>query len=174
MLQLLWEMVTGSNINFADLMWEEFKYQIESRRVSKQKQERMPFSRFTTLIVKYILSQNNQVSKRPLFFQHDIKLDATLSNMKFANKGTTNAVFGMPIPALMLNDNIKAYAEYSEYLAKSKGSAPIKTTGRGKGLLRKEGVEIVVERVSIPKRRRSKTVIEEVAQSKEVAEDVDS
>ncbi|GKA14834.1 hypothetical protein Tco_0694480 [Tanacetum coccineum] len=50
----------------------------------------------------------------------------------------------MPIPALMLNDNIKAYAEYSEYLAKSKGSAPIKTTGR------------------------------EVAQSKEVAEDVDS
>ncbi|GJR21945.1 hypothetical protein Tco_0970472 [Tanacetum coccineum] len=37
-----------------------------------------------------------------------------------------------------------------------------------------QGVDIVVERGSIPKRRRSKTVIEEVAQSKEVAEDVDS
>ncbi|GJZ10582.1 hypothetical protein Tco_0545341, partial [Tanacetum coccineum] len=38
----------------------------------------------------------------------------------------------MLILAIMLNDNIKASAEYSEYLAKSKGSASVKATGRGK------------------------------------------
>ncbi|GJZ57392.1 hypothetical protein Tco_0612886 [Tanacetum coccineum] len=124
-------MVTGNNIYFTKLIWEEFKYQIESRRVSRQKQELMPFLRFTKLIIKYILSKNNRISKISISFHHVIKLDATLGNMKFANKGTKDLVFGMPIQELM-------------------------------------------QRVSIPKRRCSKTVIEEVAQSKEVAKDVDS
>ncbi|GJZ33877.1 hypothetical protein Tco_0579313 [Tanacetum coccineum] len=78
MLQLLWGMVTDSNVDCADLIWEEFKYQIQSRRVSRQKQELMPFSRFTKLIIKYILSKHDQVSKRPLYFHHVIKLDSTL------------------------------------------------------------------------------------------------
>ncbi|GJY44783.1 hypothetical protein Tco_0432996 [Tanacetum coccineum] len=60
---------------------------------------------------------------------------------------------------------------YSEYMEKSKGSAPIKATRRGKGLLTKQGVEIAVERVSTPKRGWSKTVIEEVAQSEQVVDD---
>ncbi|GKD14108.1 hypothetical protein Tco_1198515 [Tanacetum coccineum] len=51
----------------------------------------------------------------------------------------------MAILVVMLNDEIKASAEYSEYLAKSKGSKLVKT--RGKGLLTKQGFEIVVERV---------------------------
>ncbi|GKC45583.1 hypothetical protein Tco_1063305, partial [Tanacetum coccineum] len=101
-----------------------------------------------------------------------IKLDATLGNLKFANKGTTYLVFRMAILMVMLNDDIKASVEYSEYLAKSKGSNPVKT--RGKGLLTKQGVKIVVERVSIPKRRRSEIVVEEVGQSEEVVDEVDS
>ncbi|GKA18237.1 hypothetical protein Tco_0698074 [Tanacetum coccineum] len=66
----------------------------------------------------------------------------------------------------------KASAEYSEYLEKTKGSTPVKATGRVKGLLTKQGVEISVKRISIPKRRISETVIEEVVQSKEVLEDI--
>ncbi|GJQ97403.1 hypothetical protein Tco_0008542 [Tanacetum coccineum] len=46
--------------------------------------------------------------------------------------------------------------------------------GRGKGLLSKKGVEVTVERVSIPKKRSSKIVIEEIGQSEEVADAVDS
>ncbi|GJR82256.1 hypothetical protein Tco_0153041 [Tanacetum coccineum] len=78
----------------------------------------------------------------------------------------------MAILMVMLNDDIKASVEYLEYLAKSKGSNPVKT--RGKGLLTKQGVKIVVERVSIPKRRRSETVVKEVGQSEEVVDEVDS
>ncbi|GJZ13283.1 hypothetical protein Tco_0548513 [Tanacetum coccineum] len=116
----------------------------------------MPYPRFTKLIVKYILSKNDQISKRPISFQHVIKLDATLRNLKFASKGTKDPIFGMLTPAIMLNDEIKASAKYSEYLAKSKGSAPVKATRRGKGLLTKQGVAIAVKRVSIPKRRLKK------------------
>ncbi|GKF71378.1 hypothetical protein Tco_0207492 [Tanacetum coccineum] len=131
----------------------------------------MTYPRFTKLIVKYILSKNYQISKRPISFQHVIKLDATLRNLKFARKGTKDPIFGMLTPAIMLNDEIKASAEYLEYLAKSKGSAPVKAIGRGKVFLTKQGVAIAVKRVSIPKRRRSKTMIEEVAQSEEVVDD---
>ncbi|GJS26612.1 hypothetical protein Tco_0487232 [Tanacetum coccineum] len=158
-----------SNIDFAELIWDEFKYQIESRRVSRQKQELMPFSRFTKLIIKYILSKHDQISKRPLYFHHVIKLDSTLGNIKFVKKVSKEPIFGMAIPVVMLNDDIKASVEYSEYLAKSRGAAPVKT--RGKGLLTKQGVEIAMERVSIPKRIRSKTVTEEVGQSKGIDDD---
>nr|GEW02423.1 copia protein [Tanacetum cinerariifolium] len=47
----------------------------------------------------------------------------------------------------------------------------VTATGRCKGFLTQQGVEIVVERVNITKRRRSKIVIEEVAQSEEVVDD---
>nr|GEW77869.1 hypothetical protein [Tanacetum cinerariifolium] len=72
-----------NNVDFADLIWEEFKYQIESKR-----------------------------------------LDSTVGSLKFVNKGSKEPIFRMAIPVVMLNDDIKASAEYSKYLAKSKGVAP--------------------------------------------------
>ncbi|GJT31725.1 hypothetical protein Tco_0922144, partial [Tanacetum coccineum] len=78
------------------------------------------------------------------------KIDATLRNLKFTNKGAKDPVFGMAIPMVML---IK---------------------GKVKGLLTNKGVEVVIETVRIPKKRHSETVIEETGQSKEVADTVDS
>nr|GEX26813.1 hypothetical protein [Tanacetum cinerariifolium] len=144
-----------------------------STRLSRQKQELMPFLRFSKLIIKYILSKHDKISKRPLSFYLVIKLDLTLWNLKFVNKGSKEPIFEMAIPVLMLNDDIKAYAEYSEYLAKSRGVTQVKI--RCKGLLTKQGVKNFVERVSIPRMRRSNTVTEEVGQSKEIDDDkVDS
>nr|GEX96466.1 putative ribonuclease H-like domain-containing protein [Tanacetum cinerariifolium] len=91
MLQLLWGMVTSNNIDFAEIIWEEFKYQIESRKISK----------------------------RPLSFQHVIKLNTTLRNLKFVNKGSKDLIFGMAISAVMLNDDIKDL-HLSKLLAEAK------------------------------------------------------
>nr|GEU49383.1 hypothetical protein [Tanacetum cinerariifolium] len=91
---------------------------------------------------------DNKISKRPLSFQHVIKLEANLSNQKFVNNGSKDLVFRMAIPVVMLTDDIKASAEYSKYLGKSKGSKPVK---------------LPVE-----------TVVEEVKHFEEVAEDVES
>ncbi|GJX89670.1 hypothetical protein Tco_0341684 [Tanacetum coccineum] len=96
---------------------------------------------FIKLIIKYVMSKNDKIPKRPLSFQHVIKLDTTLGNLKLANKGTIDPVFRMAILALMLN---------------------------GKGLISKKGVEIDVEQLRIPKRRRSKIVTEEVYESEQM------
>ncbi|GJY74060.1 reverse transcriptase domain-containing protein [Tanacetum coccineum] len=104
-------------------------------------------------------------SKYKCLYALEAKLEEKKLNFKRPENmknGTKDPIFGMLIPAIMLNDNIKASAEYSEYLAKSKVSAPVKATSRGKCLITKDGVEVAVERVSIPKRRRSKTVVKEV------------
>ncbi|GJR19803.1 hypothetical protein Tco_0968330 [Tanacetum coccineum] len=111
---------------------------------------------------------------------HIIKLDTPLGNLKFTNKGLKDPIFGMPILEVMLNDDIKASTNYLQYLAKftvpahtkevvkSTKTVPAIATGRGKGLLTKNGV-------SIPKRNRTQTVTEEIGQSKEaVANEADS
>ncbi|GKE42613.1 hypothetical protein Tco_1469897 [Tanacetum coccineum] len=49
--------------------------------------------------------------------------------------------------------------------------------GRGKGLLTKKGVEVVMEKlktVRVPKKKRIESVLEETVQSKEVVETGDS
>nr|GEU37092.1 hypothetical protein [Tanacetum cinerariifolium] len=70
----------------------------------------------------------------------------------------------MPIPIVMLSEEIKASKDYLNYLAKSMGTQPIKV--KGKWLLTKKGVEVVNETVRIPNKRCSETVIEETVQTK--------
>ncbi|GKE04311.1 hypothetical protein Tco_1396329 [Tanacetum coccineum] len=117
---------------------EDFKFQIDSREISKKKKELLPFPRFTKFIIKYILSHHNNVSTRLQSYHHVIKIDAVLGNLKFANKGEKDLIYGMSIPMEMMSDEIKASAYYSNYLEKSMGDKPVK--GNGKGLLTRKGV----------------------------------
>ncbi|GJZ18191.1 hypothetical protein Tco_0554314 [Tanacetum coccineum] len=126
LLQVLWKMVTNTNVDYADLIWEDFKFQIDSRQISTKKKELLPFPRFTKLIIKHILPHHNIVSKRLQSDKHGIKLDAVLKNLKFANKGAKDPIYGMEIPKEMLSDEIKASADYLNYLAKSMGTQPAK------------------------------------------------
>ncbi|GKB86043.1 hypothetical protein Tco_0958315 [Tanacetum coccineum] len=128
---------------------------------------------FTKLIIKHILSKNNHISKRLHSYHHVIKIDQVLKNLKFANKGAKDPVFGMPIPMVMLNDEIKASADYADYLANTKGG---KLKGRGKGPVTMKGVEVVVEKIAyvrVPKTKRTYTLTEQSGQSEGVEDDAD-
>ncbi|GJV53579.1 hypothetical protein Tco_1449320 [Tanacetum coccineum] len=99
---------------------------IDSRHISTKKKELLPFPRFTKLIIKHILSYHNIVSKRLQSDKNGIKFDAVLENLKFANKGAKDPIYGMEIPKEMLSGEIKASADYLNYLAKSMGTQPAK------------------------------------------------
>ncbi|GKE41764.1 hypothetical protein Tco_1469048, partial [Tanacetum coccineum] len=123
--------------------------QIDSRQISAKNKELLPFPRFTKLIIKQILLLYNTVSKRPQSNKHGIKLDAVLRNFKFANKGVKDPIYGMAIPKEMT------------------------TQGQGKGLITKKGIEFVMRKkeiVKIPKKKHTKTVIEETSQSEELVD----
>ncbi|GJW41261.1 retrovirus-related pol polyprotein from transposon TNT 1-94 [Tanacetum coccineum] len=98
-----------------------------------------------------------------------------LGNLKVTNKGEKEPIFGMAISTEKMSDEIKASANYLNYLAKLMGTKPVK--GKGKGLINKKGVEIVVEKIQnvrIPKKKHTEIVIEETGQSEEVTDTVDS
>ncbi|GJY78054.1 hypothetical protein Tco_0483855 [Tanacetum coccineum] len=99
-------------------------------------------------LLEVTTAQHDIFSKRPPSFHHVIKLDSTLGNLKFVNKGSKEPIFGMAILAVMLNDDIKASAKYSEYLAKSKRVTLVKSGG--KVYLPSKGLKIAVERSSDP------------------------
>ncbi|GKA98004.1 hypothetical protein Tco_0825898 [Tanacetum coccineum] len=99
-------------------------------KISYKKKELLPFSRFTKLIIKHILSKNNNVSKRLYSYQHVIKLDVVLGNLKFANNGAKDPIYGMAIPLEMMSNEVKAFADYLDYLAKSKRETPVKVRGK--------------------------------------------
>ncbi|GJT29135.1 hypothetical protein Tco_0909410 [Tanacetum coccineum] len=77
------------------------------------------------------------------------RIDSTLGNLKFTNKGAKDPTFGMAIPNVMLSDEIKASDDYMNYLAKSLGTKPVKS--RGEGPLTKKGVEVAAETIRVSK-----------------------
>ncbi|GJU31365.1 hypothetical protein Tco_1174954 [Tanacetum coccineum] len=74
-------------------------------------------------------------------------------------------------PMLPPCDEIKASDDYMNYLVKSLGIKPVKS--QGKGLLTTKGVEVAVETIRVPNKRRSKIMIKETSQSEDVADTVD-
>ncbi|GKC78801.1 hypothetical protein Tco_1129575 [Tanacetum coccineum] len=67
-------------------------------------------------------------------------------------------------PYVIFNVTVPAH---TEEVAKSTKTVPARVTCRGKGLLTKNGVEIAVEKVSIPKRKRTQIVTKKIGQSEE-------
>ncbi|GJT13458.1 hypothetical protein Tco_0860500 [Tanacetum coccineum] len=124
------------NFDFAELIWEDFQYQIDYRQSKLKSLEIMPYLRFTKIFVNYFLSQHKSLAKKRHSYINTIKDDGFLSRLKFVGKGEKSQVYGLPIPDTMLIDEIKVSEAYQMYVSLSTGLVPLKK-GRGKGDKRK-------------------------------------
>ncbi|GKC71367.1 hypothetical protein Tco_1117250, partial [Tanacetum coccineum] len=88
-LQMLWRVVTGTNVDYAELIWEEFVQAIKNF-----------FSDVANL-------------KSPVHITAD---DYPLGNLKFVSKGGVDEVFGMPITKDLITDAIRNSEYYKKYL----------------------------------------------------------
>ncbi|GJT61791.1 hypothetical protein Tco_1005324 [Tanacetum coccineum] len=120
------------NVDFAELIWEDFQYQIEFRQSKLRRREIMPYLRFTKIIINYFLSQYKSISKRQGSYVNTIKDDGVLGRLKFVSKGKDYQVYGLDIPDTMLNEEIKNSEPYQTFLALSTCLIPPKKS-RGKG-----------------------------------------
>ncbi|GJW50793.1 hypothetical protein Tco_0092144 [Tanacetum coccineum] len=126
-LQMLWGIITRTNVDYAKLMWEEFVQAIQTfladkanlgiptKKGKKTKPHVIPSCRFTKLHIYYLGRIHNihQRSGSPLNLAED---DLSLGNIKFVPKGETDEVFGMQIPKEQITDNIKNAPYYNAYL----------------------------------------------------------
>ncbi|GJV74406.1 hypothetical protein Tco_1505990 [Tanacetum coccineum] len=104
-LQMLWGSVIRSNVDYAELLWEEFVQAIQtffshwanlSIPTKKPTPYVIPYCRFTKLIIYYLGSRHN-IHRRPKSAIYVTGDDFLLGNLKFVPKGEKDEVFGMPI-----------------------------------------------------------------------------
>ncbi|GKD93494.1 hypothetical protein Tco_1373331 [Tanacetum coccineum] len=131
-IQILWGMIYKKNVDYAELIWEDFQFQIDSRQTSAQRREQMPYPRFTKVIINHFLSKHNTLPKRQSSFINTIKYDSVVGNLKFVNKGEEHQKYGMSISDSMMNDAIRNSTPYLTYLALSTNTK-VKIPKVGKG-----------------------------------------
>nr|GEU64434.1 ribonuclease H-like domain-containing protein [Tanacetum cinerariifolium] len=107
-LQILWGIVTQSNIDYAERIWEEFTQSIHTFMEDKRNLSRhttgkkratlilIPSIRFTKLIIHH-LQRRHKFHPRPGSALHLAIDEPVLGYLKFSAKGTKREVFGMPI-----------------------------------------------------------------------------
>ncbi|GJW42111.1 hypothetical protein Tco_0070910 [Tanacetum coccineum] len=126
-LQMLWGIITRTNVDYAELMWEEFVQAIQTflaykvnlgiatKKDKKIKPYVIPYCRFTKLIICY-LGRKHNINQRSGSLFNMAEDDHRLGNLKFVPKGEEDEVFGMQIPKDLITDNIRNVSYYNAYL----------------------------------------------------------
>ncbi|GJZ00567.1 hypothetical protein Tco_0517996 [Tanacetum coccineum] len=123
-LQMLWGIVTRSNVDHAKLLWEEFVQAIQTF-FSHQANQNMPskkstphvilFCQFTKMIIFY-LGSSHDIHRRPESPMHATDDDFPLGNLKFVPKGEKDEFFGIPIPKELIIEAIQQSEYYQQYV----------------------------------------------------------
>ncbi|GJS73560.1 hypothetical protein Tco_0706401 [Tanacetum coccineum] len=126
-LQMLWGIITSTNVDYAELMWEEFVQAMQTfltdkanlgsptKKGRKDKPHVIPYCRFTKLIICH-LGRIHNIHQRSASPFHLAEEDLRLGNLKFVSKGEIDEVFGMPIPNELISNNIRNASYYNAYL----------------------------------------------------------
>ncbi|GJZ08920.1 hypothetical protein Tco_0543203 [Tanacetum coccineum] len=128
----LWGMFYIENVNYLELIWEDFAFQIDHMKETKSRYETMPFPRFTKVIINHFLKQHKSLSNLKYQHYHTIKDDDIVSRLKFVRIGEDYQEYGLAIPDEMLNDTIIQSESYQMFLKYSTSQIPPKKS-RGKG-----------------------------------------
>ncbi|GJT76468.1 hypothetical protein Tco_1043193 [Tanacetum coccineum] len=72
-IDILWGMFYRENIDYPELIWEDFAFQIDHKKERKSRRETMPFPRFTKVIINHFLSQHKSLSNLKYQHYHTIK-----------------------------------------------------------------------------------------------------
>ncbi|GKD15303.1 hypothetical protein Tco_1199710 [Tanacetum coccineum] len=106
-IDILWGMFNKENVDYPELIWEDFAYQINHRIENRSRRKNMPYPRFTKIIINHFLKQHKSLTNLNHKHYHTIKDDGIVSKLKFVRIGEDYQEYGLPIPDVMLTDVIK-------------------------------------------------------------------
>ncbi|GJS63609.1 hypothetical protein Tco_0678173 [Tanacetum coccineum] len=131
-IDILWGMFYRENVNYPELIWEDFAFQIDHKKEKKSRRKTMPFPRFIKVIINHFLSQHKSLSNLKYRHYHTIKDDGIVSRLNFVKTREDYQEYGLPIPDMTLNDKINQSKSYQMFIKYSTGQIPPKKS-RGKG-----------------------------------------
>ncbi|GJS48797.1 hypothetical protein Tco_0598918 [Tanacetum coccineum] len=119
--QILWGMYYNKNVDYFELLWEDFVFQIDNRDAKKQ--EKMYYPRFTKAIIHHFISKDKSIFIRNIIFKHTVRDDSTLGTLRFVSKSDEYLVYGALLSEGMTNQKIQNSPANKTYLAFSTGAA---------------------------------------------------
>ncbi|GJR50631.1 hypothetical protein Tco_1401152 [Tanacetum coccineum] len=109
------------NVDFVELLWEDFTFQIENK--DHKKQEKICYPRFTKEIIHYFITKGKSISMRNIMFMHTAQDDNILGTMIFVSKYEDFQVYGALLTSRMTNQQMHEFDAYKTYLAYATGEA---------------------------------------------------
>ncbi|GKE50482.1 hypothetical protein Tco_1481740, partial [Tanacetum coccineum] len=120
--QILWGVYYRKNVDFVELLWEDFAFQINNH-FSKGT---IPYPRFTKIIINHFISQNKSISMRNKINLHTARDDSLLGTLKYVSKTEEYQVYGALIPKEILNEDILNSTAYQTYYTYASGAKEAK------------------------------------------------
>ncbi|GKA98247.1 hypothetical protein Tco_0826184 [Tanacetum coccineum] len=122
--QILWGMFHQKNVDYVELLWEDFIYQIENRVYKKQ--EKMYYPRFTKVIIHHFLIQEKSLSWRNKIGMHTSKDDYLINSLRFVSAKESSQIYGVVLPECLTSPEMKESKAYKTYLGHATGAVPPK------------------------------------------------
>ncbi|GJS20847.1 hypothetical protein Tco_0449479 [Tanacetum coccineum] len=104
-----------SNVDFFELLWEDFTFQIDNR--DHKKQEMMYYPIFIKAIIHHFITKDKSISMRNIMFMHTAEDDNILGPMRFVSKVDNYQVYGKLLPKVITNQMMQDSDAYKTYLA---------------------------------------------------------
>nr|GEX87167.1 hypothetical protein [Tanacetum cinerariifolium] len=144
------------NVDYVELLWEYFIYQIDNRGYKKQ--EKMYYPRFTKVIIHHFLIQDKTLSWRNKFRMHTSKDDYLINTLRFVSRREASQKYGAVLPECLTSPQMKESKAYKTYHGYATGTIPPKVAKKFKKASpsKKDSVPVPVDEEPVQKGKRVK------------------
>ncbi|GJS71700.1 hypothetical protein Tco_0704541 [Tanacetum coccineum] len=122
--QILWGMYYKKNVDYVELLWEDFTYQIDNK--AHKKQEKMYYPRFTKVIIHYFLTKDKTVTWRNKIGMHTSRDDYLINTLRFVSANEVSQIYGARLPKSMTSPEMRETKAYKTYFSYATGATPPK------------------------------------------------
>ncbi|GKC96259.1 hypothetical protein Tco_1161701 [Tanacetum coccineum] len=144
--RILWGMYHQKNVDYVELLWEDFIYQIDNKAYKKQ--EKMYYPRFTKVIIHHFLTQDKTLSWRNKIGLHTSKDDYLINTLRFVFAKEETQIYGAIVPDSLTSPEIKETRAYKTYIGFASGKSkrvkrPAKKSTQAPAKARGKGIELL-------------------------------
>ncbi|GJW04429.1 hypothetical protein Tco_1563285 [Tanacetum coccineum] len=154
--QILWGMYHQKYVDYVELLWEDFTYQIDNKVYKKQ--EKMYYPRFTKVIIHHFLIQDKTLSWRNKIGMHTSKDDYLINTLRFVSRKEASQIYGAVLPECLTSPEMKESKAYKTYLGYATGAVPPKIARKFKKASpsKKDSVPVQADEEPVQKGKRVK------------------
>ncbi|GKB02572.1 hypothetical protein Tco_0830661 [Tanacetum coccineum] len=156
--QILWGMYYQKNVDYVELLWEDFVYQINNRVYKKQ--EKMYYPRFTKAIIHHFLIQDKTLSWRNKIGMYTSKDDYLINTLRFVSAKEATQIYGAVLPECLTSPEMKESKAYKTYLGYATDEEPIQKGKRVKRPAKKSttkpAVSVIIREALVETKSKSK------------------